>query len=375
MSTRIEILKLLTDGRFHSGTDVGRTLGVTRAAVCKNIKALSDSGLDVHRIPGRGYRLAEPVKPLDKRRILEYLANEGIDSTSGCEILEEVDSTNRYLLEYVDRDTSLGYSSPEFAGSRRRNRPSVGSASPGSGLRRPASDTGAPEENPRKRRAFPHGAICLAEVQRQGRGRRGRSWIASPYSNVMLSMGWRFESGAGFVSGLSLAAGVALARALGEFGVADVGLKWPNDVVWRERKLAGVLADIQGEASGPCLIVLGVGVNGRIREADARRIDQPWVDLQTIMGIPVDRDRLAALTVKHLTWMFRLFEQEGLDGFREEWQRRHLYHGRHVRVLREDAEFHGTVIGIDKSGGLRLRDAGGTERVFHSGEVSLRLGS
>jgi BirA family transcriptional regulator, biotin operon repressor / biotin---[acetyl-CoA-carboxylase] ligase len=127
-----------------------------------------------------------------------------------------------------------------------------------------------------------NGATCVAEAQSGGRGRRGRSWVTTPYCNLMLSMAWRFPGGPGLVSGLSLAAGVALLRALEQYGVSGAGLKWPNDVLWDNRKLAGLLVDVQGEAAGPTLVILGVGINGYISPQDAAHIDQPWIDLQGI---------------------------------------------------------------------------------------------
>lgn len=324
MSTRSEIVKLLRDGRFHSGTDMGRALGISRAAVCKGIKALSDLGLEIHKVSGRGYRLATSLQPLDKKHILGHLSDKGVDLHGRLDILESVDSTSRYLLEKINAS--------------------------------PTKD-----------------AICLAEAQLQGRGRRGRSWAATPYSNLMLSMAWRLQSGPAVVSGLSLAAGVAVARALDEYGVRETTLKWPNDVLWKHRKLAGLLVDVAGEAAGPCFVVLGVGVNGYISERDAEYIDQPWVDLQSIIGDTVDRNYLAAILIAHLTRMFETFSTNGLAAFREEWERRHLYNGKRVRLIQGDTEFQGEVEGIDETGALCIRDETGVKRVFHSGEISMRL--
>ncbi|MBI3575396.1 MAG: bifunctional biotin--[acetyl-CoA-carboxylase] ligase/biotin operon repressor BirA [Gammaproteobacteria bacterium] len=322
MTTRSEVLKHLADGGFHSGTDMGHALGISRAAVCKTIKSLTDVGLDIHRVTGRGYRLAQPLQPLDRRAILRHLGPDASPIRDRLTLPEETDSTNAYLLE---RSAAASF----------------------------------------------HGSVCLAETQTQGRGRRGRQWIATPYHNILLSMGWRFASGPGIVAGLSLAAGVALARALEEYGVPGVGLKWPNDVLWEDKKLAGVLVDVHGEATGPSLIVLGVGVNGYIGSHDAAQIDQPWVDLRTITDKLVDRNYLAALVLRELRHMFEVFADKGLAAFRDAWQRRHRYHGRRVRLLAGGHEITGTVEGIDDHGALLLRDARGVQ-AFHSGEISLR---
>lgn len=323
MSTRAEILRLLSDGGFHSGTDLGKKLGITRAAVCKNVHQLAQSGLEVHRVTGRGYKLETPLTLLDRAQILKLMGSPAAEIRDRLHVLDEVDSTNRYLAEQVATDMDID------------------------------------------------GATCVAEAQSGGRGRRGRSWITTPYSNLMLSMAWRFPGGPSLVSGLSLAAGVALLRALEEYGVSEAGLKWPNDVLWDNRKLAGLLVDVQGEAAGPTLVILGVGINGYISPQDATHIDQPWIDLQGVTGKTTDRNRLAALVLRHLVGMFHLFVDKGFAPFREEWQKRHLFHGRRVRLIQGEREFTGTADGIDATGGLIIRHAR-NRQVFHSGEVSLR---
>src|SRR3972149_2590600 len=153
MTTRAEILRVLSAGAFHSGTDLGKKLGITRAAVCKNVHHLAQSGLEVHRVTGRGYKLDTPLTLLDRSRLLKWLRARAVDIRDRLHIVDEVDSTNRYLAAQ-------------------------------------AAD-----------RADVNGTTCLAEAQSGGRGRRGRSWVATPYCNLMLSMAWRFPGGPGLVSG------------------------------------------------------------------------------------------------------------------------------------------------------------------------------
>lgn len=326
MNTRTRILKLLADGRFHSGTDMGRLLGVSRTAICKGIKTLNAYGLDIHCVTGRGYKLALPLQPLEQAAIEAHLRRAGTKVRGAIEVLEEVDSTNAYLLARTD--------APSIAG-----------------------------------------RVCLAEVQRQGRGRRGRAWIASPYRNLMLSMAWRFSQGPEVITGLSLAAGAAVLSALGDYGVSGTALKWPNDILWRGQKLSGILIDIRGEAAGPCLVVLGVGINGQIDARDAGHIDQAWIDLYSVTGDTVDRNRLAAQLIRRLWSMFEVFSAEGFAPFRDAWERHHLYAGKHVHLLQGETEVNGVVEGVDENGALWLRDASGLRRTFHSGEISIRAAS
>ncbi|UCH54043.1 MAG: biotin--[acetyl-CoA-carboxylase] ligase [Pseudomonadota bacterium] len=312
-------MKLLADGAFHSGTAIGSKLGVTRAAVCKTVQALSAAGLEIESVSGRGYRMAIAAHPLERRTILKALVGVGI-SDLDVEILEEIDSTSRYLMQ--------------------------------------------------NKKTAPR--VCLAEAQPQGRGRRGRAWITTPYHNLMLSMSWQFAAGPAAAAGLSLAAGVALARALETYGVRSLGLKWPNDILVDGRKLGGVLVDLQGEANGPTRVVVGIGVNGYLGARAAARIDQPWIDLYRIMNSAVDRNRLAALVVAELYRMFEDFSARGLAPFRRDWERRHLYQEQRVRLDTGETSVVGTAIGVDELGALVLRTAQGQRETFHAGEISLR---
>jgi BirA family biotin operon repressor/biotin-[acetyl-CoA-carboxylase] ligase len=325
MITRSKILKILADGAFHSGTDIGRRLHVTRAAISKAVKALAADGVEIHRVTGRGYRLEAPFQPLDRTRILRALDDLGFKWPGKLEVLEQVDSTNLELLRQAQ----------------------AGAAG---------------------------GRVCVAEAQTEGRGRRGRSWSATPYRNILFSIAWRFDSGSAFLGGLSLAAGVAVLRALRAFGVEDAALKWPNDIVWQGRKLAGLLIDVRGEAAGPLLAVVGLGLNVQLDARDAERIDQPWVDLAEITGQVVDRNRLVALLIGDLVGVLRQFEAKGLASFKDEWQRYHYYSNKRVGLVRADAPtLYGTVAGVDEQGALLLRDARGRMQAFHSGEISVRL--
>jgi BirA family biotin operon repressor/biotin-[acetyl-CoA-carboxylase] ligase len=323
MSTKHEVLGLLSDGEFHSGTDMGEKLGVSRAAINKAIKTLSDAGIDIHRVSGRGYRLAEPVQPLDKQAILEFLPRQGEGYDHRLHLLVETDSTSSFLN-------------------------ALNSAEPVSG------------------------AVCITEAQPAGRGRRGRSWVSTPYNNIMMSMSWQFDRGPASVAGLSLAAGVAVIKVLLAFGIRDAGLKWPNDILWGNRKLAGLLLDVQGEAAGPSRVILGLGINVLIAEKEAQIIDQPWVDMKTILDEVVDRNRLVAALVIQLENMFTRFELSGLSAFEQDWQQAHVFHGKTVSLSRGDEVLVGVAEGIDASGALKLRDATGQVNYYHSGEVSLR---
>jgi BirA family biotin operon repressor/biotin-[acetyl-CoA-carboxylase] ligase len=313
---------MLADGEFRSGETMARVLGVSRATVWNALHSLDACGIEIFKVRGRGYRLAEPLAWLDKDLVCGALGPAA--PRFSIEVCDRVDSTNTQLMRRIP----------------------TGAAS---------------------------GEVIAAEWQTDGRGRRGRAWHALPGAALTFSLLWRFEQGAGFLTGLSLAVGVAVMRALANQGVRDAGLKWPNDVLWRGRKLAGILIEMQGDMLGPSAAVVGVGLNCRMPAALLERIDQPAVDLATASGSVPDRNRLLAALLIELDCVLTLFAREGFTPFREEWQRHDVYCNQRVKLTLPDGSVvNGTARGVAENGALLLATKAGTLR-FHSGDVSLRL--
>jgi len=318
MSIRHDLVRRLADGAFHSGTQLGDELGVTRAAVHKAVQEWTERGIKVESVVGRGYRLDRPFIPLAASAIEELLAGAGIQVP--VDVLPEVDSTNRHLA-------------------------------------------GTPGPGPR---------ACIAESQLAGRGRRGRQWIATPYRNILMSVRFEFDAVPAELSALGLAAGVAVSRALEDFGVHGVGLKWPNDLVWQGRKLGGLLIDVRGESGGPTVTVSGLGLNVDLSLPDSEQIDQPHAALVEILPRPIDRNRLAALLISELLSVYARFAADGFTPFHEDWEQRHINQNRQVVVSGAGEATEGIAVGVDSRGALRVRDPDGNIRHFYTGEVSLR---
>ncbi|MDE2089583.1 MAG: bifunctional biotin--[acetyl-CoA-carboxylase] ligase/biotin operon repressor BirA [Gammaproteobacteria bacterium] len=318
------MLSLLADGRFHSGEDLGATLGITRSAVWKAVRACETLGIEIHAVRGRGYRLAAPLELLSREVIQAAMDETARGRLAGLDILPEVDSTNRHLMRLAQQ--------------------------------------GAPS-----------GLACLAEWQSAGRGRRSRAWVSPFGTNIYLSLLWRYADGPATLTGLSIAIGVAVARALHEAGVSGIGLKWPNDLLWRERKLGGILLELAGESAGPCYVVAGVGVNVRMPAAAAQNIDQPWTDLAAVTGgAGVSRNRLAGLLLQHMIHVLDAFPSVGLAPFRQEWAHWDAVTGKRVVLQIQDRPVLGRALGIDDSGALLL-SVNGELRSYASGEISLRV--
>ncbi len=324
------LLRQLADGDFHSGEDLAAMVGLTRARVSQALKDAEVAGLALERIKGRGYRLLEAPDFLDAQKVKAALAARTggrRDATPlAVEVIDQIDSTSSELL-------------------RRMQRRDI------------------------------HGVVLAAEWQTAGRGRRGRAWTAIAGGSLTFSIGWRFEQGAGFLAGLSLAVGVAVARALEAEGFHGIALKWPNDLVHRHMKIGGILIEVNGDALGPSTTVIGVGLNVRLPTAARAEIPVPVTDLATVAGRKaksVDRNRVLARLIAELAGVLDQYAKEGFAPFAAEWQHRHAYQGKQVTLLLPDgASVTGKVAGVDASGALVLADGPRRAR-FLSGEISLR---
>ncbi len=316
------LLERLADGDVHSGQELGELLGVSRTAVWKHLQKLEPLGLTLESVKGRGYRLPGGLELLDADAILGAV-DPGVRSLlAELDIQPVVDSTNARALSR---------------------------AQPGC-----------------------RGHVCLAEQQTAGRGRRGRTWVSPFGRNIYLSLLWDFESGAAALEGLSLAVGVAMVRALQRFGVAGVRLKWPNDLLWHDRKLAGVLLEMSGDPAGACQVVVGVGVNLAMPPETGAAIDQPWVDLREAAGgEPPGRNRLVAALLSELLPLLRDYQRDGFAHWRPQWEQLDACREREVVLSTASRSVQGRVLGVSDSGALRLL-VDGTEQLHHGGEVSLR---
>ncbi|PFG57663.1 BirA family biotin operon repressor/biotin-[acetyl-CoA-carboxylase] ligase [Vibrio sp. ES.051] len=315
-SAKLHILQSLSDGEFHSGEALGQELNVSRAAIAKHVKGLSEWGIDIYRVQGRGYQLASPLQLLDEVRL-------SAESTALLELIPVIDSTNQYLLERVSQSEK--------------------------------------------------GRVCLAEYQAHGRGRRGRQWVSPFGSNLYLSMYWRLDAGMAAAMGLSLVIGIAAVEALEEMGIQGVKLKWPNDLYYQDKKLAGILVEMSGQAGGAAHLVIGMGLNIGMPDTQPE-IDQPWTTLNQICGArEIDRNTLAASLIKHWNLALVDYEMKGLAGFVERWNRLDNFLDRQVKLLIGPREAHGVVRGIDHQGGIVLETEQGVE-TYIGGEISLRKG-
>lgn len=288
----LKLIALLANGEFHSGEQLGETLGMSRAAINKHIQTLRDWGVDVFTVPGKGYSLPEPIQLLNAEQILGQLDGGSVA------VLPVIDSTNQYLLDRIGELKS--------------------------------------------------GDACVAEYQQAGRGRRGGNGFRLG-ANLYLSMFWRLEQGPAAAIGLSLVIGIVMAEVLRKLGADKVRVKWPNDLYLQDRKLAGILVELTGKTGDAAQIVIGAGINMAMRRVEESVVNQGWITLQEA-GINLDRNTLAAMLIRELRAALELFEQEGLAPYLSRWEKLDNFINRPVKLIIGDKEIFGISRGIDKQG-------------------------
>lgn len=321
------LVALLADGQLHSGEELATALGVTRAAIWKQVGELRGRGFAIESLDRRGYRLHSPIELLDASIIRRAAESGGRALPADMEVLFEVDSTNDYLYG------------------------------------RPASRAGCPK-------------VVFAELQYAGRGRRGRDWRAPPGSGLTLSIGWSFEEMPADLPALPLAMGVCVIRVLRQAGAMQAMLKWPNDIVADHCKLGGLLVQLRSEVGGPAYAVVGLGLNLSLPADLAEAVHSdggiPATDLRALMGRVPARNELGANLAAAMIDGLELFGREGFPAFVEDWRRFDSLLDSPVRLVHGDSCLEGMARGADADGALRLECKGRIERFF-SGDVSVRM--
>lgn len=324
------LARVLGDGLFHSGATLASEFDVSRTVVWRAIHALESAGLEIHSVTGKGYRLAEPVDWLDEDALEAALPAACRERLATLEMHDETDSTNRRLL-----------------------------------------DEGPPETGRMR--------VSIAEHQTGGRGRRGRRWQSPPGGGIWLSVSWLFDRQPPELTALGLAAGLAVRRALAGAGIGGVMLKWPNDLVYGDRKLGGLLAELRAESQGPAFVVLGAGVNWQIprvlRDGIAQDGGLPVTDVtelcRTAGSERPARTSVAAAMVAGLGELLAGYETAGFQGWRDDWSEADSLRDRPVRVEAGGGSLAGTARGVDRDGALLVETPGGRQRVI-AGDVSVR---
>jgi BirA family transcriptional regulator, biotin operon repressor / biotin---[acetyl-CoA-carboxylase] ligase len=322
-NTQHMLLNKLSDGLCHSGQHLGDMLGISRTAIWKHIKHLEALGLVIERIPKQGYRLTRSFVPLSEQAIRNKLTP-ALNQALNLHVLASVDSTNRFL----------------------------------------------------KTQAYTPGlTVCTSETQTSGRGRFARHWHSPFGENIYCSLAWRFEGDPSNLSGLSLVVSLAVHAAIQQLKANHVSnnilIKWPNDLLWQDKKLAGILIEMTGESNGNTDVIIGIGLNVNAIAEKNTPIDKPWCALRDILDQSINRNTLLALLINQLDQHLQGFSEQGFQAYQTRWQALDYLYNRNITLSNYNRTITGRAQGVDNAGHLLLIDEHGVTHTLSSGDTSL----
>lgn len=315
-----QLVDLLQDGCYHSGQVLAEQLGLSRNAVWKLMQQLVGFGVAVERKHRVGYRLQDQLILLDDMKILQGISPDVLCAEK-LAVFADISSTNAYLMSLPGAELQL--------------------------------------------------RACVSEQQSQGRGRLGRQWYSPFGQNIYLSLRWDLQCDPSQLTGLSIAFSLAIVTVLEQLGiVSKLKLKWPNDVLYEARKLAGLLVEIQAEAHGLTTVVLGVGLNVNMLN-DGAHIDQSWASLRQILQQYIDRNTVVSMLITALQAALNRFLTDGFAVFAVEWDGYDCLRGKQVKVGFGDNVIAGEVVGLNRKGHLSLRLKSGKLVNCSSGDATI----
>lgn len=322
------LLNVLADGKFHTGSELGQHLNMTRAGVWKMISQLK---LQVVIEAQRhfGYRIPGGLNLLSLEKIHSYFTSPISAEIHTLHLFDSIPSTNTWLSEFL-----MSHSENNLA---------------------------------------IH--WCFAESQTQGRGRLGRSWFSPFGYNLYVSTASFFED-ISLIKGLSLVVAIGILRALKALGIKDnIGVKWPNDIYCQGFKLGGILIEISGEVHDKTQVIIGIGINCNMPKDIAPTITKPWTSLQYLNSNQcIDRNQLAAFLIENLTSILRQFKTQGFSVFVKEFRAHDVTLNQMVELKFANGQtLHGISQSIDDEGYFCLKTASENVLRFASGEISLNI--
>ncbi|MGI1659980.1 MAG: biotin--[acetyl-CoA-carboxylase] ligase [Desulfitobacterium sp.] len=318
MRNKILDLLKLKQGEYVSGESISDALNITRAGVWKQIQGLKEAGYDIEGQTRRGYRLLKTPSALDEWALQQELRTEALGRR--LLLFEELPSTNDWLKNLTPQDAE-------------------------------------------------HGTVVIAKRQNSGHGRMQRLW-ESPQGGLWLSILLKPRLSLGDAAKLTLSTGVAMAQTLKELYGIEAGIKWPNDLVYEGKKIAGILGEVAGEWNAVQSLILGVGVNANF-SLQQLSPKLPATTLLEILGKEINLNGLAATFLFILEKEIQSLEQGDVQGLIQRWTSFAVGINQSVQINRAGIVYTGIFKGICENGELIISHEG-QEMAFSSGEVTLR---
>ncbi len=277
----IGICKNLSDLQFHTATEIGSSLKISCTAIWKAIKKLQDNyDVDIDFIKGKGYRLKNPLKLIDAKKLHSNLKTKPIN----IEVYESIDSTNNYLCNI--------------------------------------------ETIPK---------VIIAEYQIQGRGNLGKSWYSPFAENIICSIYYSFKNNFCDLGAISLVVGILICESLEKIcGLKGLQLKWPNDVVYNNQKLAGILIKVKSELNGSTSLVIGLGINVNMHHISVD-INQLWTSIIKLKKQYIDRNIIYPVLIDHIIEGLKNYQKYGFKCFIDRWGKRDALMGKNIKFNDQDA--------------------------------------
>lgn len=325
MANRNRILDYLRENsrNWVSGEMLSDELLISRAAVWGHICRLRDSGYVIEACRNRGYRLKDIPDLLISSEIGQGLNTKAFGKKQiAC--FGETDSTNARAKELAIQ-------------------------------------------------AAPEGTVVMANSQLSGRGRRGRSWFSPPLTGIYMSLVLRPHISPSEAQKLTLITAVGLAEAIETIAGLKTEIKWPNDIMIKGRKVAGILTEISTEMDFVHYIVIGIGVNVNTRsESFPEDIKERATSLYIESGRQYSRVALIRIILERFEDIYNTFKIGGFKRTLKEWMKRADIVGRTVEVNAMNTVYKGEVTSIDQDGGLIVRDKRGNYHRIISGDISIK---
>jgi BirA family transcriptional regulator, biotin operon repressor / biotin---[acetyl-CoA-carboxylase] ligase len=310
---------------FLSGEELSRSLGISRAAVWKNIKKLQSLGYKIISKQKSGYRLISKTNLMLPWEISDGLQTE----TIGRKIyyFDTIDSTQNFALKLALK----------------------------------------PHEN---------GSIVISEQQTRGRGRQNKKW-ASPKGGIWLSILLKPNFEISQASLFPMLTSLALAISIEKVLRLRPKLKWPNDLTLDDKKVAGILVDASIESNQIDYLVIGVGINFKIQPSAITRIvknSKNFYGITTLVGKKEKSDPVPLLQefLYELEQLYNKLIAGNLHGIKSEWEKRSSTIGRKVKISSPNGEIKGKAVGIDNDGALLILSKGKTQRLL-VGDISYQV--
>lgn len=320
--SQLTLLQILGDGSCHSGNELGQILGITRSGIWKQINQLIDLGVPIIRLAQQGYQLPSQLILLNEQQIYEHLKINEFPNPFKLHLFTSIDSTNRYL-----KDLPIGSLLD----------------------------------------------ICCTEIQTHGRGRFGRHWHSPFGENIYCSSRWSLNCDLGRLSGLSLVTSLAVLATINQLNSSsDIKVKWPNDILWGDKKLCGSLIEIIAESNGTAQVIIGIGLNVNSDTNNHPLPDKPWCSLYEIFQQQYNRNLLIAKLIIHLEHYLTQFIKNGLEAFISEWNKFDYLKEKHITVTQFSGSISGVARGVNQAGQLILEDEHGIRHYLSSGDTTLK---